>query len=66
MGDGFNINEMISDYRALRASVTKLFREATRIKQSDINDLIRFNEGIDQATKRDGGNKYSLYHTNPT
>ena len=49
--DGFNINEMVSEYRALRASVTKLFRDASKekIQPSDITDLIRFNEGIDQA-----------------
>jgi diguanylate cyclase (GGDEF)-like protein/PAS domain S-box-containing protein len=51
MEEGLNIKEMASEYRALRASVTKLFREATKGKlhANDINDLIRFNEGIDQA-----------------
>jgi diguanylate cyclase (GGDEF)-like protein/PAS domain S-box-containing protein len=51
MVDGFNINEMVSEFRALRASVTKLFTTATKekIHAEDIIDLIRFNEGIDQA-----------------
>jgi diguanylate cyclase (GGDEF)-like protein/PAS domain S-box-containing protein len=47
---GFSLCEMVSEYRALRASVTKIFGNAGRkIQSSDINDLIRFNEAIDQA-----------------
>ena len=51
MEEGFNMQEMVSEYRALRASVTKLFREATKEKLhgNDIIDLIRFNEAIDQS-----------------
>ena len=51
MVDGFNINEMVSEFRALRASVTQLFRAAAqeKIQAEDLTDLIRFNEGIDQA-----------------
>ncbi len=50
MKQGFNINEIVSEYRALRASVTKLWVDASNIIQpSAFNDLIRFNEGIDQA-----------------
>ena len=48
--DGFSINEMVSEYRALRASVTKLWEaEAVKIHASDMHGLIRFNEAIDQA-----------------
>lgn len=48
--EGFSINEIASEYRALRASVTKLWGNAKKmIHPSDINDLIRFNEAIDQS-----------------
>ena len=48
--EGLNINEMVSEYRALRASVTKLWRKACKtIKKSDMDDLVRFNEAIDQS-----------------
>lgn len=51
MKEGLNINEMVSEFRALRASVTKLWGESLKkIKGSDIDDLIRFNEAIDQIT----------------
>ena len=51
MEEGFNINEMVSEFRALRASVTKLFQAANKGKDqtNDIEGLIRFNEGIDKA-----------------
>lgn len=51
MKEGLNMKEMVSEYRALRASVIKLFKETTKgiLQADDINDLIRFNEGIDQA-----------------
>src|SRR5580700_4350800 len=47
---GFSMDQMVSEFRALRASVTKLWeaqlKEATKV---DISDLTRFNESIDQA-----------------
>ena len=48
-GIGFNMVEMVSEYRALRATVIKLWTK-TRIvlTNSDMLDLIRFNEAIDQ------------------
>ena len=48
---GFSINEAISEYRALRASVIRLWaNEASRtLHQSDVDDLIRFNDAIDQS-----------------
>jgi signal transduction histidine kinase len=46
---GFNMNQMVSEYRALRASVTKLWKKTiTSPTDQDIVDLIRFNEAIDQ------------------
>ena len=46
---GFNMDQMVSEYRALRASVIKLWRaQATETTRQDIVDLTRFNEAIDQ------------------
>ena len=48
--DGFNIDQMVSEYRALRASVVKQWLCDTHLPDvSDVNDLTRFNEAIDQA-----------------
>ena len=49
LAGGFNIDQMISEYRALRASVIKLWGETNKepINQ-DIHDITRFNEAIDQ------------------
>jgi signal transduction histidine kinase len=47
---GFDIADLASEYRALRASVIKLWtRERTQVEMEDFWDLIRFNEAIDQA-----------------
>ncbi|MCY7379228.1 MAG: sensor histidine kinase, partial [Gemmatimonadaceae bacterium] len=48
--DGFSIGEMVSEYRALRASVIRLWvKDDGALKGSDLEDLMRFNEAIDQA-----------------
>ena len=50
MQEGFSITELAAEYRALRASVTKLWgNEKKTMLVSDITDLIRFNEAIDQS-----------------
>lgn len=46
---GFDINQMVSEYRALRAAVLRLWMDACRPNAPDLDDLIRFNEAIDQA-----------------
>ena len=47
---GFTIEQMVAEYRALRASVVRLWSEAEAdLNSADIQDLIRFNEAIDQA-----------------
>jgi len=47
---GFSIGEMVSEYRALRASVIRLWvKDGGALKGSDLEDLMRFNEAIDQA-----------------
>lgn len=46
---GFNLDQMVSEYRALRASVTKLWGEqSSNPAADDVTDLIRLNEAIDQ------------------
>lgn len=47
---GFTIEDLISEYRALRASVLRLWARAERSRQaSDLEEMTRFNEAIDQA-----------------
>lgn len=47
---GFDMAEMASEYRALRASIVKLWMsELSKLEQLEAMDLIRFNEAIDQA-----------------
>lgn len=48
---GFAIDAMITEYRALRASVVRLWQKAggEAVHQDDLRDLTRFNEAIDQA-----------------
>lgn len=47
---GFSIKDMISEYRALRASVLRLWGRANEsVQQSSLDDMTRFNEAIDQA-----------------
>ena len=47
---GFSVGEMVSEYRALRASVIRLWvLECGRLEGDDLRDLMRFNEAIDQA-----------------
>jgi signal transduction histidine kinase len=47
--DGFGVNQMIAEYRALRASVLRLWAADERLAADSIEDMIRFNEAIDQA-----------------
>ncbi len=46
---GFDIKQMASEYRALRASVLRLWTAACQPEPPDLEDMIRFNEAIDQA-----------------
>ena len=50
LAGGFNLDQMVSEYRALRASVIKLWSvENKEVNITDLQDLTRFNEAIDQA-----------------
>ena len=47
---GFAVEQMVAEYRALRASVIRLWTASRgRLEQDDILDLTRFNEAIDQS-----------------
>jgi signal transduction histidine kinase len=47
---GFSIEEMVSEYRALRASVIRLWMDTCEtLGETDVRDMVRFNEAIDQA-----------------
>ena len=46
---GFDTVEMISEFRALRASVIKLWRPEWTKTEDILPDLLRFNEAIDQV-----------------
>ncbi len=50
LGSGFGLLELVSEYRALRASVLRLWHEGgSRPRECDIDDVARFNESIDQS-----------------
>ena len=50
VGSGFHITDVVSEYRALRASVLRLWRESLpQPNQNDIDDITRFDESLDQS-----------------
>jgi signal transduction histidine kinase len=46
---GFDINQLAAEYRALRASVLRLWGDDAPPESTHLKDVIRFNEAIDQA-----------------
>jgi signal transduction histidine kinase len=46
---GFNINQLVAEYRALRAAVLRLWLSDGAMQAAELDDVIRFNEAIDQA-----------------
>ncbi|MCA1791944.1 MAG: HAMP domain-containing histidine kinase, partial [Thioalkalivibrio sp.] len=50
VGWGFDIMEVVAEYRALRASVLRMWRQSLpQPDLDDIEDITRFNEAIDQS-----------------
>lgn len=50
LSSGFELRELVAEYRALRASVIQLWTtEMPRSGLQEMQDLIRFNESIDQS-----------------
>jgi len=56
---GFDINQLVAEYRALRASVLRLWADHATLDEGDIDDLVRFNEAIDQAVAESVGHFHS-------
>lgn len=56
---GFDINQLVAEYRALRASVLRLWIDDGPLEESSVDDIIRFNEAIDQAIAESVGH----FHT---
>jgi signal transduction histidine kinase len=56
---GFDINQLVSEYRALRASVLRLWMDASPLDGPGVEEIIRFNEAIDQAVAE----SVSHFHT---
>ena len=53
LGSGFDLMGVVSEYRALRASVLQLWRDsAPNADDRDVDDVTRFNESIDQSVAR--------------
>jgi signal transduction histidine kinase len=52
---GFDINQLVAEYRARRASVLRLWIDASLLDQPGMEDVIRFNEAIDQAVAESVG-----------
>ena len=46
---GFDINQLAAEYRALRASVLELWMDDCQPEAPYLDDIIRFNEAVDQA-----------------
>ncbi|PRY05084.1 sensor histidine kinase [Paraburkholderia sp. BL25I1N1] len=46
---GFDINQLTAEYRALRAAVLRLWLDSGGPPTDELDDVIRFNEAIDQA-----------------
>jgi signal transduction histidine kinase len=58
LSSGFDLLEVVSEYRALRASVLRLWHESAPVAhERDLDDLTRFNESIDQSL----GKAVSIY-----
>lgn len=52
---GFDVIQLVAEYRALRASILRLWTDAGPLHGSGVEDLIRFNEAIDQAVAESVG-----------
>lgn len=46
---GYSISNLVSEYRALRASVLRLWSDATEHESASREEVARFNEAIDEA-----------------
>ena len=56
---GFDINQLVAEYRALRATVLRLWLDSGPLDGPGVQEIIRFNEAIDQAVAESVGH----FHT---
>ena len=56
---GFDINQLVAEYRALRATVLRLWMDHGAFGKAGIDDVVRFNEAIDQAVAESVGHFHS-------
>jgi len=56
---GFDINQLVAEYRALRASVLRMWMDSSPLEAPEVEDVIRFNEAIDQAVAESVGHFHS-------
>jgi signal transduction histidine kinase len=56
---GFNINDVVAEFRALRATVLRRWTQNQPIRNEDVQDIIRFNEAVDQ-TLTESVRQYSM------
>jgi signal transduction histidine kinase len=53
LGSGFDLMDVVAEYRALRASVLQLWHDSgPEPDERDVSDLTRFNESIDQSVAK--------------
>lgn len=52
---GFDIIQLVAEYRALRASILRLWIDAGPLDQTGVEDMLRFNEAVDQAVAESVG-----------
>lgn len=48
--EGFDALDLMSEFRALRASVVRLWEGERSLTENDYQDMVRFNEAIDQVS----------------
>ncbi|UVM53468.1 HAMP domain-containing histidine kinase [Pseudomonas sp. B21-012] len=62
---GFTLDQMVSEYRALRSSVLRLWLAQKYTGEAqDVEDMVRFNEAIDQALVESIGSYGKAVETN--
>lgn len=66
LAEGFDTIEMISEFRALRASVIKLWRAEWGNTDDVLPDLLRFNEAIDQIMTESLSRFVTKFNTSET
>lgn len=59
LSQGFKLNDLVAEFRALRATVLRRWAEHADPSMAPFNDVIRFNESIDQ-TLSDSIRQYSM------